>query len=162
MKPYPRNMIPVKINGDFTLSVKKISEKRTIIGFEDYKSDKYALTIDKSKIEKQKDFDVNSIRAKILADKDMVRRIREYTAYYFDVSEEQMTQETRGKLNVSKARHVAIYISKQKTEKLTLAEIGEYFNRDHASVIHAIEVVNTGFNNGFVQKEDINHIIDMI
>ena len=42
--------------------------------------------------------------------------------------------------DVTRARHIAIYLSRELTE-LTLAEIGRQFNRDHSTILHAIRNV---------------------
>ena len=41
-----------------------------------------------------------------------------------------------------KARFISIYFIKQKTE-FTLVTIGKIFNRDHASIIHALKIIQT-------------------
>ena len=41
-----------------------------------------------------------------------------------------------------KARFLSIYFIKQKTE-FTLVTIGKIFNRDHASIIHALKTIKT-------------------
>ena len=41
-----------------------------------------------------------------------------------------------------KARFISIYFIKQKTE-FTLVTIGKIFNRDHASIIHALKTIQT-------------------
>lgn len=50
------------------------------------------------------------------------------------------------KRNVCEARQIAMYFIKQQNI-YTLNEIGVFFNRDHASVIHSINIINTEINN---------------
>lgn len=69
-----------------------------------------------------------------------VERIVEVTAREFDIPSDLIRSKTRKK-NVSHARQVSMYLSTELT-KLTLKAIGLHFGgRDHATVIHAREII---------------------
>ena len=56
---------------------------------------------------------------------------------------EMITSKSR-KTEVVSARYVAMYVVKKMT-KLSLASIGEVFDRDHSSIIHALDNVQVWF-----------------
>lgn len=66
--------------------------------------------------------------------------IGEFVSTQFNVSVQDMQSRTRKKAIVF-PRQVAMYLSRAHTQQ-SLADIGKAFGRDHATVLHAIKVVN--------------------
>jgi len=66
--------------------------------------------------------------------------IGEFVSTQFKVSVQDMQSRTRKKAIVF-PRQVAMYLSRAHTQQ-SLADIGKAFGRDHATVLHAIKVVN--------------------
>jgi len=66
--------------------------------------------------------------------------IGEFVSTQFKVSVQDMQSRTRKKVIVF-PRQVAMYLSRVHTQQ-SLADIGKAFGRDHATVLHAIKVVN--------------------
>jgi chromosomal replication initiator protein len=61
---------------------------------------------------------------------------------YFNVTLAELRSEKRDK-DISKARHIAFYLMKKHTDK-SLKEIGAFLARkDHSTVLHAYEKINT-------------------
>ncbi len=53
----------------------------------------------------------------------------------------QLFQKTR-KREIVEARQIAMFVASTQIKTLSLSKIGEYYNKDHATVIHALKTVN--------------------
>lgn len=69
----------------------------------------------------------------------LVSDIQRVVARYFHISVETMKGERRTR-EICIARHVAMYLSHNFAQQST-QRIGRFFNRDHSTVIHAIQQV---------------------
>lgn len=69
-----------------------------------------------------------------------IEEIEKVICDHFRVSSKQLKSCKRGKINVSNARQIAMTLSRDLTS-LSLGDIGEYFNRDHTTVMHACRVI---------------------
>jgi chromosomal replication initiator protein len=70
-----------------------------------------------------------------------VEKIRDVVCDYFGLSVDKVLSKSRVR-EVTNARQIAMYLSKQMT-KSSLSEIGRGVgNRDHATVLHSFSVVN--------------------
>ena len=63
---------------------------------------------------------------------------------YFNLSSKQVKGKSRKK-ELVKARWIAMYLIREETN-MKLEAIGELFNRDHTTVIHALQSVNDVLN----------------
>jgi chromosomal replication initiator protein len=80
---------------------------------------------------------------------------------HFDVDENKIREKNRRK-EIVIARQVAMYLSKQMT-KSSLKTIGLYFGgRDHSTVIHAQNNIDTLLTNDFKMKETVDSIKNRI
>lgn len=88
--------------------------------------------------------------------------IRQATATFYDVSEEQLQSRTRTR-QVVQARQVAMYLCREYTEE-TLRAIGRAFgDRDHSTVIHSVDTVEDLLEtdpNFRQQVEDLRHQLE--
>ncbi len=66
-----------------------------------------------------------------------IKAIREMVCSHFQVSHEEIRSKSRKKA-ISWPRQIAMYLAREYTES-TLESIGREFNRDHATVVHAIK-----------------------
>lgn len=57
----------------------------------------------------------------------------------YNVSVDDVFKKTRIR-HVSDARHLSMFIIRQRS-KATLKEVGDFFNRDHTSIIHACDKI---------------------
>ena len=86
-----------------------------------------------------------------------VEKIQKKTAEYFRIDIEQMCGKARP-ANIALARQIAMYISRKLTT-LSLQEIGKRFGgRNHATVMHAMHVVDEMMN----QNEDIKRAVEYL
>jgi chromosomal replication initiator protein len=60
--------------------------------------------------------------------------------------------------HIAQARQIAIYLIKKHT-KLSLEEIGDMFNRDHATVLYSIQVIE---NNMFMSSDFALEICELM
>lgn len=81
-----------------------------------------------------------------------VEKVIDYVAIAFGVSASDIKSEKR-QSKINTARQVSMYVLKEVTD-LTLQEIGEYFNKTHATVIHSITAIS--------QKMDVTPSIKAI
>ena len=75
---------------------------------------------------------------------------------YFNVDKNMLNVKSR-RAEYVKARHLAMYFCRHKTE-WSYREVGNLFNRDHASVVHAIKSVNDRLDTEKVYKQDFENI----
>ncbi len=75
----------------------------------------------------------------------------------FGVSVEDI-KSTKRSSSISQARNVCMYIIKTVTN-ITLKEVGTYFNKDHATVLHSIKRVETAMENDQSFRNTVNNII---
>ena len=86
-----------------------------------------------------------------------VEKIQKKTAEYFRIDIEQICGKARP-ANIALARQIAMYISRKLTT-LSLQEIGKRFGgRNHATVMHAMHVVDEMMN----QNEDIKRAVEYL
>lgn len=83
-------------------------------------------------------------------------KIQKAVADYFDLTVENLKSKKRT-ANINKARQIAMYLCKTTTEE-TMEKIGLEFNRDHATVIHACNLIEKEEN----EKEEIRMHIKAI
>ncbi len=69
---------------------------------------------------------------------------------FFHVEQHQIKKKTR-KREIVLARQACMQIAYRKS-KLSLKEIGEYFDRDHSTVIHSIKVIESNYLTGNDEK----------
>ena len=83
-------------------------------------------------------------------------KIIEIVADYFHVDKDMLRVKNRNAEFV-KPRHIAMYLCKYNTE-LSFREIGKSFNKDHASVIHAIKSVENQIETNRKYREVFDEI----
>lgn len=69
-----------------------------------------------------------------------IARIQRTVAKHFGISVCELTSDRRFR-KVARPRQIAMYLSKQLTPK-SLPAIGRHFNRDHTTVMHAIDTID--------------------
>jgi len=77
-------------------------------------------------------------------------------ARHFNVWHEAMRHKTRRR-DITKARQISMYLLKKHTTK-SAVQIGEMFNRDHATVLHAIKTVQKDMETNIVYRENVMQI----
>ena len=77
-----------------------------------------------------------SLRLKRLS----LKRIREEVARAYGMSEEKLTGKSRAKA-VTRPRNLAMFLSRRHTDA-SYAQIGQVFNRDHATVIYGVNCID--------------------
>lgn len=75
-----------------------------------------------------------------------MKEITKTVAEVFGIEYHLLFTKTR-KRNVVVARQVAMYVIKKKVDTNSLANIGAFFNKDHATVLHAIRTVDNLMEN---------------
>lgn len=90
-----------------------------------------------------------------------VNLIKEMVSKHYHVSIDELNSKKRTK-NIAYPRQIAMYITRELTE-LSLPKIGEEFGgRDHTTVIHAYNKIETDINNDTSFKIRINNLIKEI
>ena len=70
----------------------------------------------------------------------------------------QLFQKTR-KREIVEARQIAMFVASTQIKTLSLSKIGEYYNKDHATVIHALKTVNNLCETDHLFKEKVDKAI---
>ena len=88
-------------------------------------------------------------------------KIQKAVADYFNITVENLKSKKRT-ANINNARQIAIYICRMTTEETTTRIGLEFGNRDHSTVLHAIEKVSKDIKNDDVLKNQISEIKEKI
>lgn len=86
--------------------------------------------------------------------------IQSKVADYYGINVGDLSSKNRSQKIVF-PRHVAMYIARQMTD-LSLIKIAESFNKDHSTVIHAIEKISALSEEDETIKDEVNSIIEKI
>ncbi|HBC91626.1 MAG TPA: chromosomal replication initiator protein DnaA, partial [Pelotomaculum sp.] len=87
--------------------------------------------------------------------------IQEVVASYYNMRIEEFKAKKRTRL-VAFPRQIAMYLVRELTD-LSLPKIGEAFGgRDHTTVIHACDKINTELNQNVDLQDKIKHLIELI
>lgn len=86
-----------------------------------------------------------------------IDNIQKTTASYFKISVADLKSKSR-KASITRPRQIAMSLSKQLTN-LSLPDIGEAFDRDHTTVLHAIRKIDELKANDPKVREDIANLI---
>lgn len=90
-----------------------------------------------------------------------IEQIQQKTCDYFGVSIHEILSKSRKK-EISYARQIAMYLSRELT-KISLPKIGEAFgNRDHSTVMHACEKIKTAIEYDSETKNIVNILLSNI
>lgn len=88
-------------------------------------------------------------------------KIQKAVADYFNITVENLKSKKRT-ANINNARQIAIYICRMTTEETTTRIGLEFGNRDHSTVLHAIEKVSKDIKNDDELKNQISEIKEKI
>lgn len=87
--------------------------------------------------------------------------IKEVVANYYNLSIDDLISKRKTK-NISYPRQIAMYIARKLTD-LSLPKIGEEFGgRDHSTVLHAYNKIDTDMENSQEVKKNIEDLISML
>jgi chromosomal replication initiator protein len=89
-----------------------------------------------------------------------VAKIQKAVADYFNITVENLKSKKRT-ANINLARQIAMYICKMTTDE-TLDRIGLEFNRDHATVIHATDKIESELKTNEERIKQIKEIKEII
>ena len=86
-----------------------------------------------------------------------ISKIQKAVADYFDITVDNLKSKKRT-ANINNARQIAIYLCRIITEETTTRIGLEFGNRDHSTVIHAIDKVSKDVKNNEELKNQLNEI----
>ena len=90
-----------------------------------------------------------------------ISKIQKAVADYFNITVDNLKSKKRI-ANINNARQIAIYLCRQTTEETTTRIGLEFGNRDHSTVLHAIEKVSKELQTNDKLKEQLNEIKNKI
>ncbi len=90
-----------------------------------------------------------------------ISKIQKAVADYFDITVENLKSKKRT-ANINNARQIAIYLCRVITEDTTTRIGLEFGNRDHSTVLHAIDKVSRDVKNNEELKSQLNEIKNKI
>ncbi len=90
-----------------------------------------------------------------------ISKIQKAVADYFDITVENLKSKKRT-ANINNARQIAIYLCRVITEETTTRIGLEFGNRDHSTVLHAIDKVSRDVKNNEELKNQLNEIKNKI
>lgn len=99
--------------------------------------------------------------SKSLYSTNNIVKIQKAVADYFNITVENLKSKKRT-ANINNARQIAIYICRMTTEETTTRIGLEFGNRDHSTVLHAIEKVSKDIKNDDELKNQISEIKEKI
>ena len=86
-----------------------------------------------------------------------ISKIQKAVADYFDITVDNLKSKKRT-ANINNARQIAIYLCRVITEETTTRLGLEFGNRDHSTVLHAIEKVSKDVKNNDELRSQLNEI----
>ena len=89
-----------------------------------------------------------------------VKEIKKIVSDYYGIEVSALSSKNRSKF-ISKARHIAMYLSCEYSKK-SVTEIGLEFNRDHSSIIHGRDKVKEEIATGSRINSELNEILSAI
>ena len=90
-----------------------------------------------------------------------ISKIQKAVADYFDITVDNLKSKKRT-ANINNARQIAIYLCRMITEETTTRIGLEFGNRDHSTVLHAIEKVSKDIKNNEALKNQLTEIKNKI
>ena len=90
-----------------------------------------------------------------------ISKIQKAVADYFDITVDNLKSKKRT-ANINNARQIAIYLCRVITEETTTRIGLEFGNRDHSTVLHAIDKVSRDVKNNEELKSQLNEIKNKI
>jgi len=90
-----------------------------------------------------------------------IAKIQKAVADYFNITVENLKSKKRT-ANINNARQIAIYICRMTTEETTIRIGLEFGNRDHSTILHAIEKISKDIKNNEELKNQISEIKNKI
>jgi len=90
-----------------------------------------------------------------------IAKIQKAVADYFNITVDNLKSKKRT-ANINNARQIAIYICRMTTEETTIRIGLEFGNRDHSTVLHAIEKISKDIKNNEELKNQISEIKNKI
>lgn len=75
----------------------------------------------------------------------------------YNIYPKKIFQDTR-KRELTKCRQISMYIARKLTD-LSLSEIGAYFNKDHATVVHSVKAVQKEIDTNRVFKSELSLLL---
>ncbi len=90
-----------------------------------------------------------------------ISKIQKAVADYFEITVDNLKSKKRT-ANINNARQIAIYLCRQTTEETTTRIGLEFGNRDHSTVLHAIEKVSKELKTNDKLKEQLTEIKNKI
>ena len=90
-----------------------------------------------------------------------ISKIQKAVADYFNITVDNLKSKKRT-ANINNARQIAIYLCRMITEETTTRIGLEFGNRDHSTVIHAIDKVSKDIKNNEILKNQLSEIKEKI
>lgn len=78
---------------------------------------------------------------------------------YLDIPTEKVTSKQRGREEVTFARHLSIYVLRQRTA-LSLKEIAIIFKKNYTTMFHAISIINDYVDTNHPRAKIINKFLN--
>ncbi len=82
--------------------------------------------------------------------------VHQTTAAYFEIEPNALLSATRTQ-TLTRARHLAIYLSRQYTQHGT-QRIGNYFNRDHTTILYALKTIEAAQKTDLMLKKQLSEL----
>lgn len=86
--------------------------------------------------------------------------IKREVCSYYNITLEEMDSKSRAK-SIAEPRQIAMYITRVLTD-LSLLKIAGSFNRDHSTIIHGIEKIESTLKKDPSHREDVDRLIEKI
>lgn len=97
-----------------------------------------------------------SKKSKTINKKDVINTITSF----FEINKEDLLSKSRKK-KVALPRQITMFIFKKEL-KMSYPEIGEYFQRDHTTALHAFKKIEKDIKNNQRTKEDIEYLNNLL
>jgi chromosomal replication initiator protein len=107
------------------------------------------------------DYHIEKYEARVKSDKMTINKIRKVVCDFFEIEENHLVLKTR-KREIVQARQICHHFARKYTKR-SFSEIGRSIgNKDHATVMHSLKVVNDLMDTDREYREMIIRIDDLL
>lgn len=90
-----------------------------------------------------------------------MEEITKIVCQYYGIYYKHAFRESRRRVFV-KARQLSMYLCRKTNENLSLHTVGDFFNKDHSTVVHSCKTVENDMATNEKYRKDVEFMIDQI
>lgn len=90
-----------------------------------------------------------------------MEEITKIVCQYYGIYYKHVFRESRIRIYV-KARQLSMYLIRKSNENISLHNIGDFFDKDHSTVVHSCKTVENDMDTNEKYRKDVEFMLDQI